>query len=688
MHQILDALRNGAHADALSLATAAVEAQPDDPKALGLLALAQRASGDGTAARASLERAVALSPDDAGLHLQLAGLMLGGGDTAAAEAALSSTVALDPNQFAAYFLQAQLAFARNDLAEAERICRLSARVAPEHPWQRVLEGMLALRRGEPDTALALLSRAAEQAPEDVQVRYALGFAYLAKGHLAFAEQTFRAVLAQAPAMTTLCGLIASLLVRQGRPGEAAEALAPLLAAPRTATPAVQAFAGELELAAGRLDRAGAHLRASLAALPGNRRALAAMVRLWRRQGDAESARTALDADLAAAPGNEDLWRARLSFEVPGGEGADVVVQRWLAAAPDSVAALEAHMAHREAAGDAAGADGVAQRLVALRPGHGAAQAVIFGGLVERDPVAAIAHVEALLPGAGMPESARLLRAWLALAQDRAGRTADAVATWTANHAGLADQRLPLPPPAPEPKAWPERAPTPDGHPQAVFLAGAPGSLVERVATVLEAASDGFRADRFGTSPPRDALQNGRTAHRLAQGDLVPASVVEGWRSQLPARGIQGEIVDWLLWWDNALAIALRPCLPEAMVLVVVRDPRDMLLDWLAFGSQTPFALESVDRAAAWLAGQLEQVARLHEDDLCRHRLVRLDGIQDDPRALAAALGEALATTVPVLPAAAFGAPRLPPGHWRRYTDVLGPALALLEPVARRLGYDT
>lgn len=688
MQPILDALRSGAHAEALSLATAAVDAQPDDAQALRALALAQRASGDGAGARASIERAIALAPDDADLHFQLGGFLLGDRDLAAAAEALATTIRVDPNQYGAYFLQAQMAIARRDLAEAERICRLAARVAPDHPWQRVLEGTLALRRGDHDTALAQLGRASEQAPDDVQVRYALGFAYLAKGHLAFAEQAFRGVLAQAPTMTTLCGLIASLLVRQGRPGEAAEALAPLLEerGPRAST--LHAYAGELELAAGRLERADTHLRTALAADPGNGRALAAMVEVWRRQGDADGARGALDAALATSPGVEALWRARLSFETAGSGGAEAVVERWQATAPTSVAALEARMAQRDATGDAAGAESTARSIVDLRPGHGPAQARIFGALVERDPGAAVPHVEALLAGAVPGEPRRLLRTWLALAHDRAGHPREAVASWLANQAEVALQRLPLPHLAPEPGAWPARAREPEGHPQAVFLAGAPGSLVERVAAVLAAASSGFRADRLGASPPDDAFQNMRTPAGLAQGDVEPAAVVASWRAQLPARGIQGEIVDWLLWWDNALAIALRPGLPEAMLILALRDPRDMLLDWLAFGSPTPLAMASIEGAAVWLSGQLEQVVRLQDEDLCRHRVLRLDGIEGDPAAIAAVLGTALGTTLPVPPVAALGGSRLPSGHWRRYEDALAPAFSTLAPVARRLGYDT
>src|SRR5690606_36209978 len=91
-------------------------------------------------------------------------------------------------------------------------------------------------------------------------------------------------------------------------------------------------------------------------------------------------------------------------------------------------------------------------------------------------------------------------------------------------------------------------------PAVAFLAGAPGSGVERVASILAGALPAFRGDRFihGRSP-EDLLQNFNTTAQLAAGELDPAAVAADWRDQLPARCVaNGEVVDWLMWWDNAL----------------------------------------------------------------------------------------------------------------------------------------
>lgn len=685
--RILDALRRDARDEALAAAREALSASPDDPQAHRLLAMALRASGDGEAARASIEQAIALAPDDADLHFERAGYLLGAHQLAEAQAALAQTLALDPNQFGAYLLQAQLALGHGDLDEADRLARLAARIAPEHPWLKVLEGTLALRRGDADAALAILSKAAELAPDDAQVRYALGFAYLARQHYAFAEQAFRGVLEQTPDATSLRGLIAELLQRQGRHAEAADELAPLLGDEKTATPALRRFAGELELMAGRHERALPLLRAALAAEPRDRRTIQALVEAWRRSGDAEDARNTLDAALATSPAIDDLWRARLMFETVGGDDADAVIGRWLAAAPHSVPALEAQMAQHAACGRAENADAAARRLVELEPGHGAAEMRLIDAKLQRDPAAAVAHIEDLIARAEDAENLRLLRSWLAIAHDRAGQPAQAAALWAALNAELAEQRLPLPDITAPRTTWPELAPAQAGARGVAFMVGAPGALVERMAIVLSGSVESFRADRFGAQPPDDALQNLHTPQRLASGETDAATVAASWRAQHSARGVaNGEIIDWLLWWDNALLAVLREQLPRAMLLFAIRDPRDTLLDWLAFGAPAPFRIVSPRAAAAWLAIALNQIALLHEQELFPHRLIRLDDIANDPAALAQALGEALQVQLPEPPPHVLGPPHFAPGHWRAYAGALADAFALLTPVARRLGY--
>ncbi|WP_223674354.1 tetratricopeptide repeat protein [Novilysobacter selenitireducens] len=684
----IDALRRGAVPEALAAAREAVAAQPDDATAQRLLAAALRLSGEREAALEAIDRAIDLAPDDANLHLERAGLMLHERKLDEAQTSLARSVGLDPNQFPAYIIQGHLALGRGDLDEAERLVRTAARIAPEHPQVAALEGTLAVRRGDADRGLALLATAAERHPEDTQVRHALAFAYLAKGHLAFAEQAFRQLLEKQPQSRAMRFMIAELLRRQGRPGEAADELAPLLA-DGTATPGLKRMVGQVELQAGRPERGLPLLKEALAARPDDRATIVALVDAWRRAPDsADDARNTLDAALSTHPGLDALWRARLVFEPFAGDTARAVVERWQAAMPDHVPALEAMSTIHRQAGELDAAEAIARRIVVLRPGHTQAELRIVDSHINRgDHDGAIARVHALLEQAQDEASRASLRQLLARVHDLAGRHAEAAALWTALQADQAPRLLPLPEHSASLVELPDRTSAPEDAASVLFLWGAPGSMVERLGHTLALARAPLQPDRFSGNPPRDAFQRIDTARRLQDGSLSPADAAQSWRDALAARRLTGaHVMDWLLWWDNSLLPVLRAHLPEAELMIALRDPRDMLLDWLAWGSPAPFAMPSPKAAAEWLATSMGQVADLHEQDLVRHHLVRMDGITEDPAAIARAMGEALQTQVPDAGVGALGPARFPAGHWRAYAEPLAEAFALLTPVAQRLGY--
>lgn len=688
MHEsILDALRRGDAPEALSAARDAVAAQPEDAMAYRLLAAALRLGGDREGAITAIDRAIDLAPDEASLHLERAGLLLQERQLDEAQAALARGIGLDPNQFPAYIVQAHLALGRGDLDEAERLARTAGRIAPEHPHVSALEGTLALRRGNPDRALAILSGASERWPDDLQLRHSLAFAYLAKGHFAFAEQAFRALQETSSDSLSLRALIADLMRRQGRSAEAADEMAPLLERP-DAPVRLKRLVGQIELEAGRHERAVPLLRDALAAEPDDRRTILALAEAWRRSGDVDDARATLDAALATHPRSVDLWRTRLMFEPFAGEQARALVDRWLALMPDSVAALETLSTIHHHHGEHDQAEAIAARITELRPGHSHAELRVLDGLNRRgDHQGAIARVEGLIARATTDEARLDLRQLLGTTYDIAGRPHDAATTWSAVHAELAARHLPLPPVSATPRAWPERAAIPPSAGNVLFLWGAPGSQVERLAQTLTLARAPFRGDRFGARPPTDLLQRYGTATGLADGSVNPEDVVTQWRATLPARGIGGgQAMDWLLWWDNALLLALRPHLPEAELMIALRDPRDMLLDWLAWGSPARFGLASPTAGADWLAAVLGQVADLHEQNLMPHHLIKLDDIAENPVAMAQAIADALKLGIAAGTPDTLGPRHFPPGHWRVYAEPLADAFATLTPVAQRLGY--
>lgn len=683
---ILEALRRGAVADALTAAEALVAERPDDPQALRWLSAAQLQNGQVDEALASIDQAITFAPEDADLHLARAGVFVGSRRPDEARAALSQVTGLDPNQFTAYIVQAQLALGRGDVEEAQRLNRLAARVAPDHPRLAFVDGMVMLQRGDAEAALKILAAAVQRVPDDLQLLHALGVVYLARGHLAFAEQAFRTIAERVPAAAGVTLLVASVVAKQGRPDEALDLLAPVLADPQRATAGVRSLAGRLHMRRGRLEEAAPLLQSALAGGVQDRDLLSSLLELWNRQGRRDEGRNALDACLAFAQKNTDLWLARLALEDVGGPGALEITARWVEAMPDDVRALEARMAALAHAGRADDADTVADQLLVHMPGHGAAQARKVNALVARNPGAAVMHVKSLLDRAPGDERRAMLLGWLAQAQDRAGQREDAVQSWAERARLHQGQSLPLPKLAPARQEWPALADIPEGTSEwPVWLWGPPGSGVERLAAVFAHARAPLLSDRFGATPPQDGLQPFATVEGLLSGQIDAARLLEHWRATMPARGVpSGSFIDWLVWWDNTLLKALRPQLPQGRLLIALRDPRDMFLEWLAWGAPSLLAIPDIETAAAWLAAMLEHVAVLMEDQLYPAAAIRIDGMEHDPARLATVLGEALGGLQ--FPAPAVSGSGFPAGRWRDFAQALAQPFAALTPIARRLGY--
>jgi hypothetical protein len=134
-------------------------------------------------------------------------------------------------------------------------------------------------------------------------------------------------------------------------------------------------------------------------------------------------------------------------------------------------------------------------------------------------------------------------------------------------------------------------------------------------------------------------------------------------------------------------------------VVALRDPRDMLLHWLAFGATQGILASDPVRAAAWLALALEQVAFAQQHDGDATLVLRLDALDADPQTPLVTLqrfvsGDDAAPPAPsaaeVVASFAPGPDELagtfPAGHWQRYRGVLAEAFAQLDDIAARLGY--
>ncbi len=700
LQDVIDALRRRSP-DVLEMARAQVEQTPQDPEAHHALGLALRQAGDDESARASFDRATEMAPDNATYHFSLAGLSLAGGDLAQARKHLIATLALDPNHLAAYITLAHMALARNDLDDAERQLKMAERVNPEHPHVLLTHGQLHGARGDHDTAIKQFSAAAAIAPEDTLVLSTLADAYMQRGNLAFAEQAYRRALEGDPHQFVLRRGLAEALRRQSRLEDGGEIIEQLQR-DRPNDIGVMQLAGELAVVNGHIDQALDLFRAVIALDPHHFPAIDGAMRLWvKYQGHAQ-AREFLDNLLQQNPDSVAAWDARYSLEA--GNSADMFaqLQRWQAAMPEHPLPAERLALAQDARGDVAHAETLADIALGKNPYSVAASLVKARAELHRDPELAIAR---LRPFGGYPDPSlrRSVLGWLGHAFDRGGQFDQAVHAWQLAQA-LNPQAADAMPAAGLPTATLESmarnaSPAIDAVDPAapVFLYGPPGSGVDRLAAIFrEQTERPFLSDRFGAEPRADGF--GDPAALPASADAFVEGgqrLIGQWRDRLAETGAADiAVIDWLRIWDARLGMTLRQNLPGARLIVALRDPRDLLLNWLAFGSPARLPFASPTAAAVHLQKALEQLAfTIEHDDL---QVLRIDPIslQNDPLQVTEDIARfiGLSVTPSPLPAqqrelASGNHPTLfTDGHWRDYREVLAGPFAVLAPIAERLGF--
>ena len=702
LDSVLSALQGGDHAAAVAAARTWLVQEPDNAQARHLLGVGLQAQGQLDDADAAFAQAAALAPERAEFHIARALLAVQRRDTAAARAGLDHAIAQDPNQLVAYLSLAQLALAGNDMDEAERQLRLAERINPDHPHLLALRGQALHAKGQGDAALAALGQAVQQAPDDAMVQGVLGLALLSLGRFGFAEQALRNALALQPNPALRHALLRSLLA-QNRVDEARDEVAALLRdTPNDA--AALALQGQLALARG--DRALARdaFERSLQARP-HSGVLQALQRLLQDAGVGHDLAAIVETVVARHPGFDPGWAALLTLARGDGVRSSALAERWYIASP-TVPATELLAQVSEAGGDHARAAELAQSVVARDPSRTSAQIVLArAALRAGDAAAAVARLQPLAAKTGDAATRRGLLGWLGMALDRNGQFAAAAAAWQEGQR-LAQAPLSLPRGLANPvlvetalarAASIANVATQAGTGVTTLLWGAPGSSPEIAASLLRGASElHLASDRFS---PRSRLDGFSQPEAI---DLFPATLegaadefVASWHAGLSAAGVTpANAVDWLPHLDSRVLPMLRAAAPGTRIVVVLRDPRDLLLNWLAFGAPQRYGCADPVAAARWLAEVLGTVAMLREQALLP-MLELGGGVADGKLSLGAdALASFLELAQPpdtgpaqrlrngplALPTA------LPDNHWRHYGTALADAFAPLHAIAARLGY--
>ncbi len=665
---------------------------PDDADALHLLAALRREQNDLAGAIALAQRAVDLAPDRSNFQLTLAGFLLHARQFDEARAGFTTALRLNPNALGAALGIAQIAALQGDLAAAGSALTKAERIAPDHPQVLSQRAGLAQARGDHDLAVKLSMEAIKRNPNDAAIQLRVARSFAAQGQTSFAEQAYRNAIQLKPGLLSARIALAQLFLATGRPREALAEFQAVLAQ-QADHPLALAGRGDIRRAGGDVAGAIDDYRQAMIAAPDMPQIVVALANSLAAAGSGEEARAILASALSRQPAQPDLRRQSLVFAGQQGVEAHIAECRaWLAAAPTQGEPRERLASTLELIGRFDEADLLARDALSHDSRAGFARLILARSALRRGQPAEAQEQLNLVPDAALTPAGRSDRAVLrGLARDGMADHAGAVQVWLAGHAAQSGLAQLTDPPAVETIDISSVTPgASDDAPAPIFLIGLPGSGAEAVAEVLRRGGYTVLADRFGRQPRADVLGTGNfialsnrlddpaTIERIRERYLDGVSKV----SQTPSSAI----VDWLPFLDLRMVPALQAAFPGARYLVVERDLRDSLLNWLALGSAQSLAFESSARAGAWLAraaGHLS-AATLRLGDKAVHVIGHAD-LQAPARLLDridAFTGHAptdardASTDAPLtgrggLPTA------LPDGHWRDYSSVLAEAFSHL-----------
>lgn len=485
------------------------------------------------------------------------------------------------------------------------------------------------------------------------------------------------------------------------------------------------------------DFAAAHrlLAEALRAAPGDVHIMGAIGATLRKQGAYDEALTILDRTLAIEPHHPSAWLER-GYVLDGlrrWPEARASYQRALTIDPGLAPAMGrlADIAAKDGEADAART--LAARALAIDPHEPAATMALATIEIEaRDGEAAEARLRALLARPlGDDDRTRMLTL-LGDALDRQDRTAEAFATWGKAQANFRRAYAPLLAPdddrpshrafidriaaqvatAPPLSVAPAVAPVPGEAATHVFLLGYPRSgttLVENVLASSERVIALEERDTFADTEEVLVHNDGR----IADLDALDPALVTQLRAAYWARvrgmagNVEGRIFVDMNPFNGIKLPVIARLFPEARILVMRRDPRDVVLSC--------YRINFTPSPAAWSFSELEEAARHYDalmnlTELCRQRLplacheVRYDRLVTDfeptVRAFAAFIGlpwtddfkrfDKTALQRGVRTASAGQVRRGlydGRGQWRRYAEALAPALPILDPWVDRFGFD-
>ncbi len=256
--------------DAKSAFEKTLEIAPTDiPTLLGFAQLVAITDGP-SAALAVSDKALAVAPQDAGVHRSRGTLFLAAGQLEPAIAAFQQATSAGGAKSELLLglgglAQAQIAAGKvkDAMATTERMQKL----APESGLTRYMRAYTLVQDGQLEPARVLLEQNVVN-EADLRSRVLLGAVNLSQGRLGQAEMYLASAVAAAPDNKLARQLLAEARLRQAKPGDALETLAPALDG-EAADSSLLALAARASIAAGQTQRGVDYLRRNSKEHPSN-----------------------------------------------------------------------------------------------------------------------------------------------------------------------------------------------------------------------------------------------------------------------------------------------------------------------------------------------------------------------------------------------------------------------------------
>lgn len=668
---------------------------PDNAGVLHLLGILRGQRGDLPEAYKLVRRASELDPGNAACQHTLGEMYLSEHRLDEAQQAYDQARQLNPNLAVAHGGLGQVALLRGDIDAAESHFRVALR-ADENDVQALTGlGNIAQMRGDSQRALQLLTQAAELAPDDPLIQTGYAQAMLDQDMLDFAARALDNALTVKPDYPLAQAMRAEVHVRKGEIAAALPIFEALLARGEQVG-AARVGLGDVARAQGRVDDAIAQYEEALRVQPGLHPAAVRRADLLSRTNRVEQAIDDLRWHVASHPDGVKAHAklARLLMRIGRYDEAVSVWTEAEARWPDDVDLKAQHALALDSAGRVDEALALAE-AASSSPRPALAMLRARGALLGGDPAAAVQRLQRVdeRQFQGKPPlRARRHYRLLGLAFDALEQWPDAAEAFVRAQSVTGGELPDLPSLDEATSAElqrlaeePDFAETRGSAP--VFLCGLPGSGVGQIAALLADQPGWFvRRERFEAAPDFiNAPFDPRLNQPLGQADL--ALLARRYRRPLQRAGVAETIrvVDWIPVLDARVVPAIKRTLPGARLVVVQREPHDMLLDWLGFGWSEGFSMPDPLTGARWLrlaGAHLAQAAAILPSFLVDPDALLAAGDSDMRMRLGLFLGVADLQTGPMTRGARKGRGGLPvsfpPGHSSHYREVFSEAFATLD----------